>query len=367
MHVDWAWIRQRPHFLAAELARHHTVIVFSPKSFHPRKNLVSNPCPPRLRLRRILRWPMLFYSLPFVPHLLAFVNRLLAYPDLRRADCLWVTHPLLYQAFVTEPVLPGRKVIYDCMDDYESFPNVRKYPAVGRLIRRLERDLLRRADIVFCSSETLRRRLLSRHPEAADKNRIIVLNNGVASSLARLPSSKGARAAPPKDAVHLVYVGTISEWLDFPLLTRTLNRWTDVVFDLYGPVTPGLDVPHHDRLRFHGVVDHERLPSIMASADALVMPFRLDDLILGVDPVKLYEYITAGKPVIAIRYPETERFQRFVHLYADGKEFLDLVGSLRRARLKPKQSTEKVRRFLSDNTWSRRAEVVLKALESVGH
>ena len=47
----------------------------------------------------------------------------------------------------------------------------------------------------------------------------------------------------------------------------------------------------------------------------LVMPFKLDDLVQAVNPVKLYEYVYSHKPAIAIHYAETEQFEQFVHLY----------------------------------------------------
>ncbi len=51
------------------------------------------------------------------------------------------------------------------------------------------------------------------------------------------------------------------------------------------------------------------------------MPFKLNDIVEAVDPVKLYEYINFNKDILTISYKEIERFSKFTYSYDGYDEF----------------------------------------------
>ena len=55
------------------------------------------------------------------------------------------------------------------------------------------------------------------------------------------------------------------------------------------------EVPKHRRIHWKGVIEHNKLWENVKEMDALIMPFKVNDIIRDVDPVKLYEYISMGK------------------------------------------------------------------------
>jgi hypothetical protein len=100
----------------------------------------------------------------------------------------------------------------------------------------------------------------------------------------------------------------------------------------------------------------------------MLMPFVVNRLIEAVDPVKLYEYIAFGRPALAPRYPESERFAQWVTLYRNVDE---AVSSLTEILANDTSSaSDKARTdFLSEHTWSKRAiqiERLLAPLASGG-
>jgi hypothetical protein len=71
------------------------------------------------------------------------------------------------------------------------------------------------------------------------------------------------------------------------------------------------------RVRIDPPLAHDRLGVAAARGDALLLPFRVDELTRAVDPVKLYEYIALGKPILSAHWDGLERFAPFVTFYRD--------------------------------------------------
>jgi hypothetical protein len=108
-------------------------------------------------------------------------------------------------------------------------------------------------------------------------------------------------------------------------------------------------------------VRHAELARVATSAHALLLPFRVDELTRAVDPVKLYEYVALGKPILASYWPAIERFTPFVTFYRDAAHLVDLVRS-REVPAPP--SAEARAAFLAPQSWRARAEAFASAIES---
>ena len=94
-----------------------------------------------------------------------------------------------------------------------------------------------------------------------------------------------------------------------------------------------------------------------------MMPFVLNDIILAVDPVKLYEYINFGKCIISVYYKEIERFSDFVYFYKDENEFVQLVDYLKTKGFPAKYTEKQQREFLENNSWEVRGKLINESIE----
>ena len=127
------------------------------------------------------------------------------------------------------------------------------------------------------------------YQEVLDESKIEVVRNGYNGDVLDVPAEK----RKVKKYV-LAYVGTISHWFDFDILLKSLKIFKNIEYRLIGPVS-GVTIPENERIKYVGSVDHKDIYSNIKDADALIMPFKLNDIVEAVDPVKLYEYINFNK------------------------------------------------------------------------
>ena len=343
MHVPWGHIKQRPHFVAEFLQKSFDVHVFSLHHVSAsQSSLVKND------ITSVKIDTLMAYNVPGI------INNLLAQHKLKKfvkeSRVVWLSSPRML-GFV-KPLLTKRHiVVYDCMDDALEFPDVKSNIKRQTQLFDLEQNLVRRADIIFCSSDFLRQKLIQRYGTI----KISVINNAVNVPridvpMASLPAQIETAFAGPRRKI--VYVGTISEWFDFELLIKSLEEFKDIEYLLIGcHDTP---VPSHDRIKYLGPIEHKFVFPVMARADILVMPFVLNELVMSVNPVKVYEYISSSKPALVKRYPETERFSEFVYLYDSHQEYLSAIREIADKGYQGRRNREQCQEYMHTNTWGQR-------------
>jgi glycosyltransferase involved in cell wall biosynthesis len=206
--------------------------------------------------------------------------------------------------------LPRRCVAYHCSDDFSS---VRGFP---RTLPELEAELCARADVVIATSETLaesRRRFNPRTywvPNGADVSHF----SGPAAPDAKLE-------ALPRPVIG--FVGGMSQWVDLELvafLARERPAWS---FVLIGPASLPTDVVKgQPNVHLMGARPYDALPSYLAAMAVGIIPFRDEPVTYHADPIKAYEYLAAGLPVVATDLPALRRLSHVVRLADSPASFL---------------------------------------------
>ena len=207
------------------------------------------------------------------------------------------------------PRLARRGLAYHCADDYA---HVRGFP---RSLPDLEADLCRRADLVVTTSETLcqSRARFNPHtcwiPNGADVEHF---------------SAPAAPAEELRNVPHPIvgFVGGLSEWVDLDLVARLARQRPEWTFLLVGPV--GIDTSAVDALpnvRLLGPRPYADLPALLAAMDVGLIPFKRNDVTYHADPIKAYEYLAAGLPVVATDMPALRRLTPLVALAESAEGF----------------------------------------------
>ncbi len=358
MHIDWRWIKQRPHFLAENLAEKHDLLAIyriNPSRWKLCRNVSS--------LRRMPFLPIPGSWNSWSQRLDSSLQRrwLSTISSKFPPDLVWITFPTLYSYLPSD--LKRLPVVYDCMDDaimFQCSPSARK-----RIVCH-EEKLVNNAASVICASRTLCRRIKERY--VAD-GKIHLVRNGAPADLFKVAietNSSNVKDLLFRDksrSLNAVYFGTIARWFDFSTVVGTLNRIPELRIHLIGPKDH--PIPIHDRLIYHGIIDRDKLLQFVEKYDVFIMPFQVNPLVEGVDPVKLYEYIAFGKEVISVYYPEIEHFSHYVHFYNSCEQFSRILTDILAGRLECKLTMPRALDFLKENTWHRRISEVEQILSSI--
>ncbi len=355
MHVPWAWIKQRPHFLAEALSQDFEVeVVYKHPLKVSKRNLISH-IKPIFPVKGF--WQLPFQKIPLLKYFsfLDVVNCWLAWlgtPRLSQFKYVWFTSVTLYPA-ISCLLSSKTKVIWDCMDDELEFESVRNNPALLEKYTRAEKDLMRRADFIFCSSEYLSQKIIAR---SGVEREITIVNNAI-----QLPVNKERECSPNFEMIRkldniFMYIGAVSAWFDWDCIINMLQQNPEANVVIVGPVD--VEKVEHSRLYYVGSVARDNIFELMSYAKALIMPFKINELIRSVNPVKLYEYIFANRVVIAPAYSESQKFKDYVYLYDDKDMFSILARNVIEGKIQPKKSDQQNIEFVQNNQWCNRYQQI---------
>ncbi len=248
--------------------------------------------------------------------------------------------------------LPRSALVYHCADDYA---NVRGFPDT---LPQLEAELCRAADLVITTSETLCQERRQFNPNTH------WVPNGVDFEHFSRPTETAADMLDvPRPIVG--FVGGLSEWVDLGLvasLARARPGWS---FVLVGPsAIDTSSVRELPNVRLLGARPYASVPSYLAAMDVALIPFKQNQVSYHADPIKAYEYLAAGLPVVATNLPALRRIEHVMRLVNSSESFL---GALEDAVAQGRDKHRAERQAEARNhSWSARFEIVERLIrESV--
>lgn len=362
MHVPWSWIKQRPHFFAEFLDKDFDVNVVFKKPLKVSKNNLINKKNEGMSISSFFIFP--FLRIPFLKRLkfLNYINYLLVriqFPSISKNDTVWVTSYSMY-SLIYKFLPSGVKLVYDCMDDELEFPHIKNNALILNEAFLMEKMLMKRANLILCSSEYLKNKIINR---TGLNREILVVNNAIGIPIISKDLDANSKLIDDKISAMdnvFMYLGAISEWFDFEAILNLVEKEPSVNIVLLGPAD--VQIPVHNRIHHLGTVNRDYIFTLMSSAEGLIMPFKLNELIKSVNPVKLYEYIYMSKPIIATRYTETELFEDYIYLYSDMNEFHSCINGILQKKLFVKKNDSQNKEFALNNTWEVRYKSILPYL-----
>lgn len=350
MHVPWSWIKQRPHFIAEKINDSFDIRVLQNKPYNFIIEKVENKTD--LKIEDLWRLPLLRYNI--IRKLNNFLIKNIIMRKNKECDYLFLLYPLQY-SFVKKS--DTQKLIYDCMDDHVAMCSNEK---LKKEIYKLEKELIEDADLVLFSSDYLKKIILGRYN--LEKINSKVLNNGI-----NIYEKKGGLNEKiyfeKNNLKKITYIGTISSWFDTELILKILEAFKNIEFHIFGPCE--IKLPEHPRLKVRGLLEHKEVDSVMKQSDALIMPFVLNDIVLSVNPVKAYEYISAKKPIFLINYDETKKFEEYCYLYDNFLDIKLLLEKLEQNKLEFKGKDKDIEKYLLNNSWNARVEELKKEINKL--
>lgn len=278
------------------------------------------------------------------PALCVHARLLLAAHGFSDVDLVWITDPRWEWLL---PHLRFRRLVYRRCDSFTDFCDVP--PAVGEI----EDRLMARSDFVFFTDVNLR-------PERwASKARL--LNNAC-------EFDKFSRFAAPRAVGHRVslgFTGALGEWFDVETVAELARSLGDgVEIHLWGPVrTDVRPLRELSNVAIHGTIPYARLGEAYAKVDALIIPFRMTELGSTINPIKLYEGLATGRPVIVPGLPNLRALGAPLHFYERSDQVASIVRGLANRLIEVDPAGVE---FARQNSWAARAETVLRTLGELG-
>jgi len=288
--------------------------------------------------------------------------------SLRRAmRRLKMSSPILWLFLPGQVDLIGRYgeklVIYHVVDEYSGYAGINEtYRAIMRC---MEERLLRRADLVFVTSEEL-----YRSKSKYNSNTYWVPN---AVDYPAFEAVVCKNPPPPNSIADLShplvgYVGAINAKVNLELLRRVALEHPKWSFVLVGPVRvedsgdlaalKGLRALTN--VRFIGRVDVTKVPEYIYACDVCLLPYKINPWTEHINSLKLYEYMACGRPIVATDIPIARRYAHVVRI-AEGPD--DFGRQIELALDEDNEAMASRRRAVAaENTWDQRVEMLSEAI-----
>ena len=350
---NWDWIKQRPQFIAEELTAYYDVEVLHPAK-SARLAYKSSPYDNRIEHISEVRW------IPIVGRYkkTRFINEWIWKHAIskkfleKKYDFIYLTSPRQVEFL---PAQIESEIIYDCMDNYIELTEGEEEK---QYTDKCQKAIIERARYTIASSDHLAKYLRNKY----NVSNVYVVRNAFNNENRRSLSDEGNDKTTSKsDRKVFMYIGTVSWWFDFEFILRSLKDFPDIEYWIAGPLH-GVTIPDNERIKYLGVIAHSELEDTVVKSDCLIMPFKINELILAVDPVKLYEYIDFHKNILCVEYPEIERFRDFVYFYTDYESYKAQIEIVSKSKY-VKYTNEQRKAFLGQNTWKSRAAEISMIIE----
>ncbi len=263
-----------------------------------------------------------------------------------------------YNAFAPELLdLPARLAVFDAVDDWSQHAS---YVRQREVLKQNYLNIGARADLIFTVSDGLRALF------PVDKAHWIP--NGVdlgvfdKSDLHDRPLELASVTKP-----IVGYVGTVQERLDFELLEYVCGAIPEAEFVFVGPVWGG--VQHRvdalmkacANVRFLGRRPYEAVPAYLNAMDVAIIPHRIDTFIQSTNPMKMYDYLAAGMPIVTTPGAGTEAFARVISIVDTPSAFAQAIREALKDRAP--QGKRQRQQAVAEHTWTNRVSQMRQALK----
>jgi teichuronic acid biosynthesis glycosyltransferase TuaH len=277
------------------------------------------------------------------------LNHLLRIFDIRKYLLINSFNPLVgrFMSLNVKPLL----TIYQSVDD------ISQAPYMGKHGIRLENEAVKKADFSIVTSSELQRL------KSVYSKNVFLLPNAANVSLFQ-KALKEDLALPaeirqlPAGKKIICYTGNICQRLDYELLKKIAVAHSDKVLLMVGPLarndyeTSGLNkLPN---VIFTGPKKIEELPGYLKYSHCSIIPFLCNQLTRSIYPLKINEYLSAGKPVVTTTFSEDIlSFKSIAYLAENHEHFIRQIDKA----IAEDSEGSKIERmvFSASNNWEARA------------
>jgi len=258
------------------------------------------------------------------------------------------------------------KDIFFIFDVSDNFPEFYKDSKTKNLIKEKEEFIAKRSNVTVVSAKALYEKFKKYNSNT------LLLKNGVDISIYDEVYSKAKdqfnKKFPQFKGKKIVgYHGAISWWFDFSLMQYVIEESKDLTFVFVGMIDVIVrkefsKILNYPNVFYLGVAQQKLLPYFISLFDVGIIPFKINKLTVATNPIKLYEYLAMGKPVVSSALPEVFLYEKegIVKIAKDFSEFNFSLKEMIKYSKDP-SLIQKRRKIAYENSWESKFEI-LKSL-----
>lgn len=248
--------------------------------------------------------------------------------------------------------------VYHCIDEWTVGTSGRK----KAVIEQLEKEMLHKADMVFANSVLTwqNKKKIAPHalrfPSGAD------IAHFQQSATAQPPAQLAALKSP-----ILMFAGWIGDKINLNLLHQVAVEKPDCTLVIIGGLFPGHDTMSMKKLAqlpnviLPGRIAFDQLPNWFGGADLCLLPYVTGDQAKYRSPLKLYEYLATGLPVVSTPHPEVNAFEAHVAI-AEPAAWTATIDAVLQQDTAEKRQTRLL--LAKENSWEVRVTGMLNAVQN---
>ena len=357
-HLRWNFVFQRPQHLMSRYAISRRVYFVEEPIFHEHLTAASVTMEPHGHVLVVTpQLPTTFNQTQVLAAQRSLLSQLIANEHIEHY-VLWYYTP---QALRFSDHLTADAVVYDCMDELSAFKNA------DPNLPKLERELMRRADVVFTGGQSLYEAKQHQHhnihalPSSVDVDHF--------ATARRVKEDPADQAGIPHP--RLGFFGVLDERLDVALLQGIAEARPDWHLVMIGPVVKidPSDLPKSRNIHYLGPKNYNELPRYIAGWDVALLLFARNDATRFISPTKTPEYMAAGKPVVSTSIRDVVRpygQQGLVRIADDVAAFVRACAAamVEDAAERITRNDAFLRQTSWDGTWSRMRRLMEAAVTS---
>ncbi|QRM19918.1 glycosyltransferase [Dechloromonas sp. TW-R-39-2] len=356
--INWHFRYQRPQQLSSSLSALGRRVFYISSDFYEdaRPGFSCEPLDDSGKLFQIklfLNNPkVIYHNAPDetdLKQLRAGIGQLLKWVE-GRASVSLIQHPFWFDI---ARVIPKTTVVYDCIDYHDGFGNN------SSQIIDLENRTIEHSDALVLTSEWLNDFIGRRH-----SNKMVIRNACDFQFFSKRP---GVVYRDRFDRKIIGYFGAIASWFDVDLVRHVSEAFPDCCILLIGAdtVAAGAKLFERGNVEFVGEVEYSRLTEYLYSFDVAILPFKVLPLTLATNPVKVYEYLSSGCPVVSVDLPEMRFFDDCVDVVTNVPQFIERIAE-KLNRSEDEGLIVKRKAFAEAQTWESRARDLAGFVEKWG-
>ncbi len=245
----------------------------------------------------------------------------------------------------------GFLLVTDYMDDYTGFLGTAEDFLKKNCVR-----LLKESDAVIASSQFL----YEVAAKYASPEKISIVRNGTEVKHFYQATAMGNSQ---KERKVIGYYGAVSHWFAWETVCCVAQQFPECDVVIIGEVSEYQEhLKHHANIKLLGEKPYADLPKYLADFDVCLIPFDTStDLIKATNPVKFYEYLSAGKKIVATEIPELMPYRdEYVYMSNDNDKFVEYVRKCLDGQDTLKNADDCIS-FAEENDWQNRYTAFEKA------